>query len=99
MMLFRSIRSRLLGLVVATAVPLAGLIGFGLWNQWRGDHAEAIRRAGEEARLLAAQVDDHINTLDNLLTGLSHALSWNPADQGANDELLRRVKGELPPYI
>jgi diguanylate cyclase (GGDEF)-like protein/PAS domain S-box-containing protein len=98
-MLFRSIRSRLLGLVVATVVPFAGLIGFGLWNQWENDNARAIQRASEEARLLAAQVDDHINILDNLLTGVSHALSFDPADTARNDELLRRLKAELPPYI
>ena len=98
-MLLRSIRSRLLGLVVATVVPFTGLIGFGLWNQWRNDHAEAIRRASDEARLLAAQVDDHIGNLENLLTGLSRSVSWNPADTSANDDLLRQVKAELPPYV
>src|SRR5437870_4828426 len=98
-MLLRSIRSRLLGLVIATVVPFTGLIGFGLWNQWRSDQAAAIRRASDEARLLAAQVDDHINNLDNLLIGLTRAMSWNPADSSANDTLLRQVKTELPPYV
>src|SRR6266508_3551460 len=63
-MLLRSIRSRMLGLVVATVVPFAGLIGAGLWNQWRTSQAAAIQRALDEARLLAAQVDDHIGDLD-----------------------------------
>src|SRR5215467_9748045 len=98
-MLLRSIRSRMLGLVIATVVPFAGLIGAGLWNQWRGAHADALQRALDEARLLAAQVDDHIGNLENLLTGLSRAVSLDPANEAANDALLRGVRAELPNFI
>jgi len=98
-MLLRSIRSRLLGLVLATVVPFTALIGVGLWNQWRSDQAAAAERATHEARLLAAQVDDHINNLVNLLIGLSGAVSWNEADTGSNDALLHKVKDELPKFI
>jgi diguanylate cyclase (GGDEF)-like protein/PAS domain S-box-containing protein len=99
MMLLRSIRSRLIGLVVATVLPFAALIGVGLWNQWRTDHAAAIRRAANEARLMAAQVDDHIGNLKNLLSGVSVAISWDAKDTDANDHLLRKVKSELPSYV
>jgi diguanylate cyclase (GGDEF)-like protein/PAS domain S-box-containing protein len=98
-MLLRSIRSRMLGLVIATVVPFTALIGAGLWNQWRNAEAAASRRALEEARLLAAQVDDHIGNLDNLMTGLSRAVSWDPADAAKNDAMLRDLKGELPGFI
>src|SRR5262245_56091338 len=98
-MLLRSIRSRMLGVVVATAVPFIALIGVGLWNQWRGDHAAAIGRALDEARLLAARVDEHIGNLDNLMAGLSRTVSWEPTDIAANDALLRRVKPELPSFV
>src|SRR5215831_17506962 len=98
-MLLRSIRSQLLGLVLATVVPFTVLIGAGLWSQWRTDQAAAIQRASDEARLLAAQVDDHIGNLANLLTGLSHAVSADPADVAANDALLRRVKAQLPSFV
>ena len=98
-MLLSSIRTRLLGLVVATVVPFTALIGVGLWNQWRIDQASAIERALKEARLLAAQVDDHIGNLDNLLMGLSRAVSTNPADVLGNDALLRKVKAELPSFV
>jgi hypothetical protein len=33
--MLNSIRSRLLGLVFAAAVPFVALIGFGLWSQWQ----------------------------------------------------------------
>src|SRR5262245_37296149 len=98
-MLLRSIRARMLGLVVATAVPFIALIGIGLWYQWRNDHAGAMWLARDEARLLAAQVDEHIGNLDNLMAGLSRAVSWDPADIAANDALLRRVKPELPDHV
>src|SRR5947209_4386307 len=98
-MLLHSIRSRLLGLVLATVIPFTGLIGFGLWNQWRSDQAAALQRAVDEARLLAAQVDDHISNLESLLAGLSAAVSTNPADTDANDALLRRARSELPDFI
>ena len=84
-MLLRSIRLRLLALVLAVVIPFAALIGAGIWNQWHDDHAAAISRAMTEARLLAAQVDDHIGNLEHLLTGLSLAVSTNPDDASAND--------------
>jgi PAS domain S-box-containing protein len=98
-MLLHSIRSRLLGLVLATVIPFTGLIGFGLWNQWRNDQAASAQRALDEARLLAAQVDDHIGNLENLLAGLSAAVSTNSADTSANDALLRQARSELPDFI
>jgi hypothetical protein len=76
--MLRGIRTRLLGLVVATVVPFTALIGGGLWNQWRGDQAQATRSALIEARLLAARVDDQISELDSLLVGLSQAISVKP---------------------
>jgi diguanylate cyclase (GGDEF)-like protein/PAS domain S-box-containing protein len=97
--MLRGIRTRLLGLVIATVVPFTALIGGGLWNQWRGDQAQAIRSALIEARLLAARVDDQISELDNLLVGLGHAVSTKPDDMQANDVVLRHAKAELPDYI
>src|SRR5260370_37611097 len=98
-MLLRSIRSRLLGLVLATVIPLVAVICGGLWSQLRGDQNEAMERVLDEARLLAAQIDDHIGNLENLLIGVSQAVSTRLADTNANDALLRQVKQQLPDYI
>ena len=97
-MLLRSIRSEFLVLVLATVVPFMALVGAGLWSQWREDRAAAVERALSEARLLAAQLDDHLSDLENLLVGLSAAVSTNPADTGANDALLRQIKTKLPNF-
>ena len=94
----RSIRSRLWALVIATIIPFTLLIGAGIWIRWWSDQATAIAQAISEARLLAVQIDDHIGNLENLLTGLSEAVSTDPSDTAANDALLRKVKGELPDY-
>jgi diguanylate cyclase (GGDEF)-like protein/PAS domain S-box-containing protein len=98
-MLLRSIRSRLLVLVLATVVPFMALVGAGLWSQWREDQAAASERAFNESRLLAAQLDDHISNLENLLAGLSRAVSTNPADSEANNALLREIKTTLPNFV
>jgi diguanylate cyclase (GGDEF)-like protein/PAS domain S-box-containing protein len=97
--MLRGIRTRLLGLVIVTVVPFTALIGGGLWIQWRGDQAQAFRSALTEARQLAARVDDQIDDLENLLVGLSQAVSINPNDIQANDAILRRTQAELPDYI
>jgi diguanylate cyclase (GGDEF)-like protein/PAS domain S-box-containing protein len=97
--MLRGIRTRLLGLVIATVVPFMALIGCGLWIQWRSDQVQAFRSALIEARLVAARVDDQIGDLDSLLVGLSQAVSINPGDVQANDSVLRRTKAEAPDYI
>jgi hypothetical protein len=67
-MLLRSLRSRLLALVVATVIPFTVLIGAGLSRQWQSDQVAAIEHNINEARILAAQIDDHIGNLDNRIT-------------------------------
>jgi diguanylate cyclase (GGDEF)-like protein/PAS domain S-box-containing protein len=95
----RSIRSRLLLLVVATIAPFLALITLGLWKQWNYDHAGATARSRIEARLLAAQLDDQIGNFEYLLAGLSRAVSTNPADSKVNDALLRRSLADLPGFV
>jgi hypothetical protein len=89
----------LLGLVAAAALPFLVLIGVGLWNQTRTQQAEALNRALGDARILAAQVDDHLGNVEKLMVGLGHAVSTNPADAAANDAQLRSLKTELPDFI
>jgi diguanylate cyclase (GGDEF)-like protein/PAS domain S-box-containing protein len=98
-MLLRSIRSRLLALVLATAMPFLVLVGVGLVSQWREDQAEASQRTLSEARLLAAQLDDYIGNIENLMAGLARAVSTDPADAAANDALLAQVRSKLPGFV
>ena len=66
-----------------------------LWSQWQSDRVAATERAAHEARILASEVDDHISALQNLLSVLAKAVSYDPADRSANDALLRKVQEEL----
>jgi PAS domain S-box-containing protein len=93
------IRSQLLGLVAAAAVPFLILIGVALWIQYRTAQTEALDRAYTEARVIAAQVDDHLGNLENLTLGLSRAIGVTSADTAANDALLSGLKAELPGFI
>src|SRR5262245_65685258 len=96
LMLLRSIRSQLLGLVLATVVPFTALIGFGVWKEWQSDQAAASALAVNEARLLAAQVDDHLGNLENLLSGLRQDVSHTPADPKAQEHRLTHWRDQLP---
>jgi diguanylate cyclase (GGDEF)-like protein/PAS domain S-box-containing protein len=98
-MLLRGIRSHLLGLVLATVVPFTALVGVGLWSQWQHDQARAIEGAINEARLLAAQVDDHIGEVELFLSGLTRSVSTTVADTGASAAVLLDVKSELPAFF
>jgi diguanylate cyclase (GGDEF)-like protein/PAS domain S-box-containing protein len=93
------IRSQLLGLVAAAAFPFLILIGVALWIQYRTAHTEALDRAYAEARVIAAQIDDHLGNLENLTLGLSRAIGVTPADTAANDALLMGLKAQLPGFI
>jgi len=93
------IRSQLLGLVAAAAVPFLILIGVALWSQYRTVQTESLERAYGEARVVAAQIDDHLGNLENLTLGLSRAISVKPADTAANDMLLSELKAQLPSFI
>jgi diguanylate cyclase (GGDEF)-like protein/PAS domain S-box-containing protein len=93
------IRSQLLGLVAAAAVPFLVLIGIALWNQYRAAETESLERAYNEARVIAAQIDDHLGNLENLALGLSRAVGLGPAHTAANDALLTGLKAQLPGFI
>jgi diguanylate cyclase (GGDEF)-like protein/PAS domain S-box-containing protein len=80
---------------LAAVIPLAIAMTAALWSQWQSDRAAAAERAAHEARILASEVDDHISALENLLSVLVKAVSFEPADRDANDALLLKVKADL----
>jgi diguanylate cyclase (GGDEF)-like protein/PAS domain S-box-containing protein len=86
--------------VAAATVPFLVLIGVALWTiQYRIAQAEALDRAYSEARVLAAQIDDHLGNVENLGLGLSRVVGVEPADTAANDALLSGLRAELPGFI
>jgi hypothetical protein len=97
--IFRIIGAKGAVLLIAVVLPLLALIGIGLRGESRTEQTEARHRALSAARSVAARLDVHFRDLENLLTGLSDAVSTNPNDIDANDALLRRVKSEMPSAI
>jgi diguanylate cyclase (GGDEF)-like protein/PAS domain S-box-containing protein len=97
--MFRGIQIRLLGLAIVTVLPVTALVSGVLWNQWRGDYEHALASGLAEARLLAAQVDDQLGSFQNMLMGVSQAVSTSSEDAERNDEVLRSLKKDLPPYV
>jgi diguanylate cyclase (GGDEF)-like protein/PAS domain S-box-containing protein len=86
--------------VAAATVPFLVLIGVALWTiQYRLAQTEALDRAYSEARVIAAQIDDHLGNVENLGLGLSRAVGVEPADTAATDALLSGLKAELPDFI
>jgi hypothetical protein len=71
----------------------------GLHSQFRTNQAEARQRALSDAQLVVAKLDMYFGALENLLTGLSMAISTNPGDVDSNDAILRNLKSELPSSV
>jgi PAS domain S-box-containing protein len=86
-------------LVLAAAVPLLALIAFGARRQIALERASALERAQDQARNIAARVDDQLGNIDTLLIGLAQVVSLNPDDIAKNEALFRAVRADLPPYF
>ena len=80
---------------MAAVLPLAALMAGALWTQWQNDRKAAAEHAVNEARVFAAQVDDHIATIESLLSVLGQSVSYDPADTRENDLLLLKVRREI----
>src|SRR5262245_2261113 len=97
MPIFRTGRLRQSAVVAAVLLPCVAILGLSVWH--RVEQTETRYRALSEARLVATKVDLYFDSIGNLLTGLSMAVSTRPSDVDANDVTLRRVKSELPESI
>ncbi len=93
------IRARLIVLVLAAAVPLLALIAFGARRQIELERTSALERALDQARNIAARVDDQLGNIDTLLIGLAQVVSINPDDIARNESLFRAVRADLPPFF
>ncbi len=95
---FFSIRSRVVGLVCLTALPLLAVgAGFAV-ESLDEKRANAFELVTALARSNGARLDDEISTVSALLMALSHTISVD-GDVAANDTLLARVTADLPPYF
>ncbi|HET6681417.1 MAG TPA: PAS domain S-box protein [Gemmatimonadaceae bacterium] len=93
------IRARLMLVVLAMVLPWLALTLLSLRDFRRERRLDAEGRVLEVARLLAARVDDQIGAVDALLVSLAQSLPVTPSAAAANDDLLSRIRVQLPPYF
>jgi len=89
-MILRSIRSKLLGLVLAAIIPFVAFICVALWVQWQDIQATAIRQTMNDARLLAAQTVG-----PNAMAGALVTYNFNSGGDGGQGET---VTGTFQPF-
>jgi signal transduction histidine kinase/DNA-binding response OmpR family regulator len=93
-----SIRTRLIVLVLAAALPVLLVASWFIWEGLENDYAKARTAATTAAQLAAARIDNHINSVSSLLLVIGRTVSPDPADAEKNDAALRAVKADLPDY-
>jgi signal transduction histidine kinase/CheY-like chemotaxis protein/HPt (histidine-containing phosphotransfer) domain-containing protein/HAMP domain-containing protein len=93
------IRTQLLVLVTAAALPLLILAAIFLWDRFNEDFVNNRTAAIRAAGTAAARIDDHINDVNTLLLVIGKMISTNPADAEKNDVVLSKVKADLPSYL
>ena len=70
------------------------------YASYQRDHARDSRnRLRDLATQVGARVDDQLGTVEGLLVAIAEGASADTAAIGRNDTILRRLRGELPPYI
>jgi PAS domain S-box-containing protein len=93
------IRERLVVLVLAMLLPWIALFAT-TYASYRRDHAHDARsRLREMAAQVAARVDDQLGTVEALLVAIAEAAALDSRGIDRNDEILRRLQRELPPYV
>jgi signal transduction histidine kinase/DNA-binding response OmpR family regulator len=93
------IRTRLLVLVTAAALPLLILAAIFLWDRFNEDYVNNRTAAIRAAHTAAARIDDHINDVDTLLRVIGKMISIDPVDAEKNDKILSSAKADLPSYL
>lgn len=91
-----SVRAHLILVLLAVAVPLTSLLAIHAVQGLADHRARADAHLTTAAQLVAARIDDDINSLNALLTGLGEALAQKYHKQAGVDVLLREVLDELP---
>jgi hypothetical protein len=86
-------------LVAAAGLSFVTLVYAGLRTGFHIEHAGARYLALSSARKIAHNIDTHLGSLEDMLTGIGTAVSTNPDDIDANDALLRRRLSGLPKSI
>jgi hypothetical protein len=94
----RSISLKWVALLTVAGLSVV-LIVFGFWPRFHVEHAGARYLALSSAQKVALSIDAQFGGIEDMLSGISVAVSTNPDDIDANDALLRRIKPGLPKFV
>ena len=92
-----SLRTRLMLLVVALAMPFLLYMAALAWTQAVEENNEALEHAEALAGMVAARVDEFVDDTDVLMRLVAHA-TGDPSP-AAVQRYLDSLRGDLPPYI
>ena len=92
------LRPRLLLLALASTTPFLVLAARDASRGAADARRLAELQTMEDARLIAARVDDHISNVESLLLVLARTLSTSPKDIAENERKLREIRASLPDY-
>jgi len=93
------IRERLVLLVLAMLLPWIALFATTYASYQRDLEHDTRGRLRDVASQVGARVDDQLGTVEGLLLAVAEGASVDTASVARNDAILRRLRGELPPYI
>src|SRR5689334_285523 len=93
------IRERLVLLVLAVLLPWIAIFATTYASYQRDLERDTHVRLRDLAAQLGARVDDQLGTVEGLLVAIAEGASADTAAIARNDAILRRLRGELPPYI
>ena len=93
------IRERLVLLVLAMLLPWIAIFATTYASYQRELDRDTTVRLRDLAAQVGARVDDQLGTVEGLLVAIAEGASSDTAAIARNDAVLRRLRGELPPYI
>jgi len=93
------IRERLVLLVLAMLLPWIALFATTYASYQRDLERDTRGRLRDVASQVGARVDDQLGTVEGLLLAVAEGASADTGSIARNDAILRRLRGELPPYI
>jgi len=91
-----SIRARLVLLVLTAILPLVVLLALHSWQDLKRARTAQLERTTVRARLIAARLDDRLDSIDALLVGISRMVTIAPDASAHNEAALRAVAADLP---
>lgn len=94
-----TIRTQVLVLVLAAVAPLIALTAYNIQQHRGRARAEVLDNALTYARVIAARIDNHVQSVDSLMRAVAVLVGTDLDAVEANDARLRALQSGLPGYF